>query len=233
MTLPRVPKMEQRARKTQALEALTHLRPLLRARRNHKKIPSKSIFQRPASGATKDKRFDVINVGSGAGGGTLAKCLAPSGRNILILERGDWFKREAENWDAAAVFEHNRYVSPDTWCDRNGRPFQLHVHYFVGGTTLLRRFSPIPAAACVSGRPRCSLRFPPADRPESRSSLGSFLAKRGRAVDAETEYKVVLQLSPQYSPAAINLADLYRSLGARHGTSLFARFGTCAAEAVR
>ena len=52
-----------------------------------------------------------------------------------------------------------------------------------------------------------------ADRPESRSALGSFLAKRGRPVDAEAEYKAALRLSPQYAPAAINLADLYRSLG--------------------
>jgi Flp pilus assembly protein TadD len=52
-----------------------------------------------------------------------------------------------------------------------------------------------------------------ADRPESRSALGSFLAKRGRPVEAEAEYKAALHLSPQYSPAAINLADLYRSLG--------------------
>jgi choline dehydrogenase-like flavoprotein len=82
-----------------------------------------------------DKRFDVIIVGSGAGGGTLARHLAPSGKSILILERGDWLKREAENWDAAAVFEHNRYVSPDTWYDRDGRSFQPQVHYFVGGAT--------------------------------------------------------------------------------------------------
>src|SRR5262245_65893029 len=84
-----------------------------------------------------DKRFDVIIVGSGAGGGTLARCLAPSGKSILILERGDWLKREAENWDATEVFEHNRYVSPETWYDRNGRPFQPQVHYFVGGATKL------------------------------------------------------------------------------------------------
>jgi choline dehydrogenase-like flavoprotein len=84
-----------------------------------------------------DKRFDVIIVGSGAGGGTLARSLAPSGKEILILERGDWLKREADNWDAAAVFEYNRYVSPDTWYDRNGRPFQPQVHYFVGGATKL------------------------------------------------------------------------------------------------
>ena len=84
-----------------------------------------------------DKRFDVIIVGSGAGGGTLARCLAPSGKSILILERGDWLKREAENWDATEVFERNRYVSPETWYDRNGRPFQPQVHYFVGGATKL------------------------------------------------------------------------------------------------
>ncbi|MGB9057056.1 MAG: hypothetical protein WCC50_00955, partial [Pseudolabrys sp.] len=36
--------MEQRAHKTQALEALTHLRPLLRARRNHKKYLQNGFF---------------------------------------------------------------------------------------------------------------------------------------------------------------------------------------------
>jgi choline dehydrogenase-like flavoprotein len=82
-----------------------------------------------------DKHFDVIVIGSGAGGGTLARQLAPSGKSILILERGDWLKREALNWDAAAVFEHNRYVSPETWYDHTGKPFQPQVHYFVGGAT--------------------------------------------------------------------------------------------------
>ena len=84
-----------------------------------------------------DKHFDVIIIGSGAGGGTLARELAPSGKSILILERGDWLKREAQNWDAMAVFVDNRYVSPDTWYDRHGRAFQPQVHYFVGGATKL------------------------------------------------------------------------------------------------
>ena len=48
--------------------------------------------------------YDVIIVGSGAGGGTLAHRLAPSGKRVLILERGDWLPRELENWDAQAVF---------------------------------------------------------------------------------------------------------------------------------
>jgi len=79
--------------------------------------------------------YDVIIIGSGAGGGTLARQLAPTGKRILILERGDWLKREALNWDPKAVFVDNRYISPDTWYDSNGKPFQPQVHYFVGGAT--------------------------------------------------------------------------------------------------
>jgi len=82
-----------------------------------------------------DKQFDVIIIGSGAGGGTLARHLAPSGKSILILERGDWLKREALNWSPAAVFQQNRYITPDTWYDKSGQPFQPQVHYFVGGAT--------------------------------------------------------------------------------------------------
>jgi predicted CXXCH cytochrome family protein len=52
-----------------------------------------------------------------------------------------------------------------------------------------------------------------ADRPEARSTLGNFLARRGLASDAEAEYKAALRLSPHYTLAAINLADLYRQLG--------------------
>ena len=79
--------------------------------------------------------YDVIIVGSGAGGGTLAHSLAPSGRRVLILERGDWLPREVENWDADAVFVQNRYVSKDTWYDARGTAFQPQIHYFVGGAT--------------------------------------------------------------------------------------------------
>jgi Flp pilus assembly protein TadD len=51
-----------------------------------------------------------------------------------------------------------------------------------------------------------------ADRPEARSALGNFFARRGLTADAENEYRAGLRLSPQYAPAAINLADLYRQL---------------------
>jgi predicted CXXCH cytochrome family protein len=52
-----------------------------------------------------------------------------------------------------------------------------------------------------------------ADRPEARSTLGNFYARRTLSNDAENEYKAALRLSPQYAPAAINLSDLYRRLG--------------------
>jgi Flp pilus assembly protein TadD len=51
-----------------------------------------------------------------------------------------------------------------------------------------------------------------ADRPEDRSSLANFYARRGLTKEAEAEYKAALRLSPQYTVAAINLADLYRQL---------------------
>jgi len=83
------------------------------------------------------EHYDVIIIGSGAGGGTLAHRLAPSGKKILILERGDWLPREVQNWDATAVFVDNRYVSADTWYDKDGKTFQPQVHYNVGGATKL------------------------------------------------------------------------------------------------
>jgi len=81
--------------------------------------------------------YDVIIVGTGAGGGTLAAKLAPSGKKILLLERGSWLPREPDNWDTGAVFVDGRYISPDTWYDHKGKAFQPQVHYFVGGSTKL------------------------------------------------------------------------------------------------
>ena len=84
-----------------------------------------------------DGDYDVIIIGTGAGGGTLARHLAPSGKRILLLERGDWLPREPHNWSAQDVFVDGRYISPDTWYDAKGKAFQPQVHYFVGGATKL------------------------------------------------------------------------------------------------
>jgi choline dehydrogenase-like flavoprotein len=68
--------------------------------------------------------YDVIIIGSGAGGGTLALKLAGSTKNILIVERGDYLPREKENWDPTDVFVANRYVADDKWHDKDGKEFQ-------------------------------------------------------------------------------------------------------------
>jgi choline dehydrogenase-like flavoprotein len=68
------------------------------------------------------EHFDVVIVGTGAGGGTLALTLAQSGKRILLLERGDFLPREMENWDPGSVFVDGRYMSADTWYDADGRP---------------------------------------------------------------------------------------------------------------
>lgn len=81
--------------------------------------------------------YDVIIIGTGEGGGTLAYRLAPTGKNILLLERGDFLPREKQNWDVDSVFGAGRYVSKDTWYDAKGKPFQPGAHYFVGGATKL------------------------------------------------------------------------------------------------
>jgi choline dehydrogenase-like flavoprotein len=81
------------------------------------------------------EHFDVIVVGTGAGGGSLAHTLAPTGKRILLLERGTFLTRELGNWDPEPVFVDGTYISPDTWYDGDGTPFQPQVHYFVGGAT--------------------------------------------------------------------------------------------------
>ena len=79
--------------------------------------------------------YDVIIIGSGAGGGTLAYRLAPSGKRILILERGGFVPREKANWDSHAVNVEAKYHTREVWHDGRGRPLHPHTNYFVGGNT--------------------------------------------------------------------------------------------------
>ena len=80
-------------------------------------------------------RFDLVIIGSGAGGGTVARALASSGARILILERGGFVPQEPENWDPTAVWKHLRYRTTERWLDGDGRPFRPYTHYCVGGNT--------------------------------------------------------------------------------------------------
>ena len=82
-----------------------------------------------------DSRYDIIIIGTGAGGGTLAHELAPTGKKILLIERGGYLPRENDNWNSQAVFVDNKYKAKETWYDKHGRPFHPGIHYFVGGNT--------------------------------------------------------------------------------------------------
>ena len=82
-----------------------------------------------------DFTCDVVIIGSGAGGGTLARALAPTAARILIVERGDFIPREPENWDPAAVWKELRYRTTERWLDGADRAFRPYTHYCVGGNT--------------------------------------------------------------------------------------------------
>jgi choline dehydrogenase-like flavoprotein len=79
--------------------------------------------------------YDVIIIGTGAGGGTLAYALAPSGKRILLLERGDYVRREKENWSPRAVNVEGKYQTREVWHDQDGKPLHPHTNYNVGGNT--------------------------------------------------------------------------------------------------
>jgi choline dehydrogenase-like flavoprotein len=79
--------------------------------------------------------YDVIIIGTGAGGGTLAYALAPSGKRMLLLERGDYVRREKDNWSPRAVNAEGKYQTKDVWRDKDGKPLHPHTNYNVGGNT--------------------------------------------------------------------------------------------------
>src|SRR3954451_23072091 len=80
--------------------------------------------------------YDIIIIGSGAGGGTLAHALAPTGKKILIIERGNYLAREKQNWDSVEIWGKQRYRNSGKWHDTvGGREFLPKQHYYVGGNT--------------------------------------------------------------------------------------------------
>jgi len=79
--------------------------------------------------------FDVVIIGTGAGGGTLAYALAPSGKRILVLERGDYVPRELDNWNTRAVNVEGKYNTKEVWRDKDGEELHPHTNYYVGGNT--------------------------------------------------------------------------------------------------
>ncbi len=82
-----------------------------------------------------DQFYDLIIVGTGAGGGTLAEKLAPTGKKILILERGDFMSLAEQNRSNVDVFKRDRYRANEQWYDSAGEPFSPQMNYAVGGNT--------------------------------------------------------------------------------------------------
>jgi choline dehydrogenase-like flavoprotein len=112
-----------------------------------------------------NSHYDVIIIGTGAGGGTLAHALADTGKRILLLERGNWLPREKENWDVREVFINERYHATEMWHDKHGKPFRPHTNYNVGGNTkvygsILFRFRPSTMRTWPRTTPRPSACMP-------------------------------------------------------------------------
>ena len=82
-----------------------------------------------------DGHYDVIVIGSGPGGASLAQKLAATGKRILLLERGDYLPRSPANWDSQTVFVDGAYQANETWYDSDGRSFHPGLHYYVGGNS--------------------------------------------------------------------------------------------------
>lgn len=82
-----------------------------------------------------ETHYDVIIIGSGAGGGTLAHRLASTGKRILVIERGDYVPREKDNWSTKAVVLQGKYKAHDAWRDKDGNEFHPSTNYNVGGNT--------------------------------------------------------------------------------------------------
>src|SRR3954451_12903091 len=92
--------------------------------------PAPGARRSPSSEEATMDHYDVIIIGTGAGGGTLAHRLPPPGQRVLLLERGGYLPREPENWDSRAIFRDDRYLSGEVWYDRAGAPFKPHQQYF-------------------------------------------------------------------------------------------------------
>ena len=84
---------------------------------------------------TSSDRYDVIIIGTGAGGGSLLHRLAPSGKKILVLERGDYVPREKDNWNPHVVNVEAKYNTKELWRTDSGEPLHPHTNYYVGGNT--------------------------------------------------------------------------------------------------
>ena len=99
-------------------------------------LSGRSATPRISSQATQVQDYDIIIIGSGAGGSTVARTLADTGKKILLLERGDFLPREKKNWDPEHIFTHRGYQIEEAWYDHEKQEeFLPQAFYRVGGNT--------------------------------------------------------------------------------------------------
>jgi len=79
--------------------------------------------------------YDVVIIGAGVGGGAMANRLAQAGAQVLVIERGNYLPREADNWSVKAVFHDKKYTAKETWRDKDGQTFKPSTYYYVGGNS--------------------------------------------------------------------------------------------------
>ena len=82
-----------------------------------------------------NNHYDIIIIGTGSGGSTMAYALAKTGKRILILERGGFIPKEKQNWDPHEVVTVGRYRPNESWYDATDKPFKPFIHYNVGGNS--------------------------------------------------------------------------------------------------
>jgi choline dehydrogenase-like flavoprotein len=97
--------------------------------------------------ARTDRLYDVIIVGSGAGGAAAAHRLTRAGLDVLLLEKGRDLPRDASTLDFRAVVQEGRFKSREAWIDGRGRALEPEEYFNVGGKTrwygaALLRFAP-------------------------------------------------------------------------------------------
>ncbi len=78
---------------------------------------------------------DIVIIGSGMGGGTLAAALAPSGRKIVILERGRKLADSTEARDDRSIFQRGFFRPKEEWFTPEAEAFNPGNYYYVGGNS--------------------------------------------------------------------------------------------------
>lgn len=150
-----------------------------------------------------DQHYDIIIIGSGAGGGTLAQKLAPSGKKILILERGGFMALEEQNRASVDVFKRDRYHAPEQWYDRDGEPFSPQTNYAVGGNTKI--YAPV------------LMRMRDRDFEEVQHQDGSSPEWPLKYADLEPYYSAAEQLYQVHGDMANDPTEPEHSQGYPHG----------------